>query len=374
MLDFGKPPIISMAVELVKACADICHQSPKNALFVKYPVKTKGMCMKTHLNFVRKLEDALMNQNLSIDCAVDIVYDTSGFHGNDARDGTGKGRLCVSSNFAESPWLSCHAVANHMRINNVPVVSFGQMRSTPHEDVAHSSEHLSPAERSAQLGPKAWQMVLKALMCGRTDEVKTEDRKVVVVDAWPQVGDIMEACWALYNSWSTGGDNPDVAAIAFYVCKEPVERSKLGGLRSMLKGNLLRTWWEPSAEAGNAEPSRTEATTVRKPDLKLLAWGSEAGAVKIPDVVKARFDEAECKDEWHALCADISKQLKGLSKLACADFTRSGSNTVGINLTGPEIGEGETSVDVNRDITPDAQFTACADMNMDEVFSGGFQF
>ena len=194
MLDFGKPPTLAVMVEMIKTCADIVHQSPANALFIKYPVRTKSMCMKTHLNAVRKIEDTMMINSLNIEYSIDVVYDTASFHGNDSREGTARTRLAVSSNFQDSPWMSNIAVSNHMRVNGVQLLSHSNMKAMPHENLTYANDNLSPAERAAQLGPKAWQSLLKSVMCGREGEAGAQDRKVVVVDPWPQWGDVLGAC------------------------------------------------------------------------------------------------------------------------------------------------------------------------------------
>ena len=366
VLDFGKPPTISIMVEMIKTCADIVHQSSAYALFIKYPVRTKSMCVKTHLNAVRKIEDTMMLNNLNIDCSIGVVYDTASFHGNDTREGTARTRLAISNNFPDSAWLSNNAISNHMRVNGVQLLSHSNMKIMAHDNIAYSNEHLSPAERAAQLGPKAWQALLKALVCGREGQGEIQGRTVVVVDPWPQWGDVLEASWDIYRQWSDGGDVPGMTALGIYVTKDPYEESRMGGLTSVLRGHLLRTWWELSAEAGSAEPGRSEATTVRKPDLKLLSWDTAKGTVTVPDLVTARFDDGDCKDEWRDVCADAMKQIKKFTSLGCADVRRAGSNIVGVQLTGPDF-ETDGPLDVNRDLTEELEFANCADLDKSEV-------
>ena len=168
---------------------------------------------------------------------------------------------------------------------------------------------------------------------------------------------------------SEGADIPDVAALGIYVIKDPYEESRMGGLSTTFRGHLLWTWWEVSDEAGSAaEPSRSEATTVRKPDLKLLSWDTTKGTVTVPDIVSARFDDGDCKDDWRNVCADAVKQIKKFTSLGCADLRRAGSNVVGVQLTGPDFPEGDAPLNVDRDLTQELEFANCADLDMSEVF------
>ena len=373
VLDFGKPPLLSVAFDILKSVSAILHQSPKHALFLKYPVKTRNCCQKTHFNFVRKMEDALMNHSLNIEQCINIVFDTTQFHGNDSREGAARARLIYSANFPDSPWLSCHAMDNHMCIPGVVLSSYGQMRPTPHANTLFATENLSPAERASQLGTKAWETILKALSCGRKDgAVQTKDTKVLVIDPWPQCGDVMEACWSLYQKWNTQGEDiPEFAAMCAYVEKEESDKSKREGLSSQLTGLLLRSWWEPSPQSGDPEPSRTDATTVKKPELKLLTWDVSGQRVKIPEVVATRFDDSDNKEEWDKLCANANAVLRNLSSLASADLSRAGSDSVGISLQGPDFPDADDRpLDMNRDFTSDLTIESYDQLDTSKVFHG----
>ena len=373
VLDFGKPPLLSVALDMLKSVSAILHQSPKHALFLKYPVKTRNCCQKTHFNFVRKMEDALMNHSLNLESSINIVFDTSQFHGNDSREGAARARLIFSANFPDSPWLTCHAIENHMCIPGVALVSFGQMRPTPHANTEFATENLSPAERVSQLGSKAWETILKALSCGRKDmAAQTKDTKVLAIDPWPQCGDVMEACWSLYQKWNTQGEDiPEFAAMCAYVEKEDIDKSRKDGLSSQLTGLLLRTWWEQSPQSGDPEPSRSDSTTVRKPELKLLTWDVTGRRVKIPDVVATRFDDSDNKEEWDKLCAHADTVLSNLSRLASADLSRAGSDTVGINLQGPDFPDADDRpLDINSDLTSDLTIQSYDELDTSKVFPG----
>ena len=149
-LDFGKLPTLSNALEMLKAAADVCHQSTQNALLIKYPSKVKGANMKAHLNNVRKLEDAMLMNGLNIELTYTALLDTSSFHGNDSREGVSRLRLCISDNFEleRSPWAKCQASSNHMMVDKVPVVSHRDMKHIPHADTAQQNENLTAAERT----------------------------------------------------------------------------------------------------------------------------------------------------------------------------------------------------------------------------------
>ena len=152
VLDFGKMPTsLSAALEMLKAGADICHQGPECAMLVKYPTKLKGTTMTAHFNSVRKLEDAMLTNGLNVEATPNVIYDRSGFHGNDAREGLSRLRLCISDNFdsGDSPWFSSSATSNHMIIDQCPIVSHKDMKFMPHSDVEHQNESLTPAERLA---------------------------------------------------------------------------------------------------------------------------------------------------------------------------------------------------------------------------------
>ena len=84
VLDLGKSPTLSVVLDMVKACADICHQSACNATLVKLPSRTKSMSMKSYLNNLRKIEDAILSNGMNLDATYTVLYDTSSFHGNDA--------------------------------------------------------------------------------------------------------------------------------------------------------------------------------------------------------------------------------------------------------------------------------------------------
>ena len=332
VLDLGKmPQSLSAALEMLKAGADVCHQGPECAMLVKYPTKIKGTTMTAQFNAVRKLEDAMLTNGLNMEATLSVIYDRSGFHGNDAREGLSRLRLCISDNFetGDSPWFTSSTAANHMIIDECPIVSHKDMKFIPHSDVEHQNETLSPAERLAsgiwtsnlwfgdvlrsQENP-AWQGIaagpegLEAYPheSGRSGEADATKRKVIVVDPNPNFGDVLEAVWVLHDVWQKGGDVPLFVGIGFYhPGASDVEKSKSAGMQSYMKGMLIRNWWETSREAGDAEPRRSAETTVQKPTLQKLAWDNATGKAIIPDIVAKRFDDSDpsVREQWAQFCA-----------------------------------------------------------------------
>lgn len=358
VLDLGKmPQSLSAALEMLKAGADICHQGPECAMLVKYPTKIKGTTMTAHINAVRKLEDAILTNGLNMEATPNVIYDRSGFHGNDAREGLSRLRLCISDNFetGDSPWFTSSTAANHMIIDECPIVSHKDMKFIPHSDVEHQNETLSPAERASQLGPKAWKHILTKVSCGRSGEADATKRKVIVVDPNPNFGDVLEAVWMLNDVWQKGGDVPLFVGIGFYhPGASDLEKSKSAGMQSYMKGMLLRNWWETSREAGDAEPRRSAETTVQKPTLQKLGWDNATGKAIIPDIVAKRFDDSDpsVREQWAQFCAKTKDSLDNLVSLPSTTSSGQDGERVGIKFNGPEFHSDEVTkpLDLKRDL------------------------
>ena len=110
ILDFGKMPLVSSMVDMIKAAADIAHQSPRNCALVKYPARVRGNAMTTYLNHIRKMEDNLLGQGLSIEDSLHVMFETAHLHGNDNREALSRIRIAYSNNFPECTWTSSHAL------------------------------------------------------------------------------------------------------------------------------------------------------------------------------------------------------------------------------------------------------------------------
>ena len=128
---------------------------------------------------------------------------------------------------------------------------------------------------------------------------------MVVVDPCPNFGDTLDAVWQLNQAWQKGADVPLFVGMAFYTPgANDTEKSKCQGMASYVKGMLMRTYWESSAEARDPEPKRTEATTAARPNLSCLSWDASIGKPMIPDMVKQRFKDAEedVQKAWDTFC------------------------------------------------------------------------
>ena len=347
----------------------MCHQGPKNALLVKYPVKIKNVPMKTHLNTVRKIEDQLLANGLNMDSCVSILHDMSGLHGNDSRDAVSRIRLCYSENFGDSPWLMCHALSNDKCIiEKTPMIAHKDMRQLPHADPACMTESLGPAERAAQIGCKGWKHILRRVLCGQCGEEPATSRKIVLADLNPCFGDVMDASWLLQQAHlTTDADMPLVVACGFYLSVPEVEKSKFNGMSSYIRGMLLRSWWESCPEAGPAEPQATAETTVNKPLLKVLTYAASGKAI-VPDVLKDRFSDAveDVRVEWLRRCESASSTLQGLATLTSAKPTQN-STSVRVQLAGPELAEHEIPLDIKRDLGDFMDAISKEDLEMETV-------
>ena len=222
------------------------------------------------------------------------------------REGVSALRLCVSESFAEdTPWKTSLASNRHMMIDKVPVCSHKDMRHIPHSNPSEQKESLGPLERLSQIGPKAWKHIFHQLTCGRAAPDSPSRRKVVVVDPCPNFGGTLDAVWQLNQAWQKGADVPLFVGMAFYTpAANDTEKSKCQGMASYVKGMLMRTYWESSAEAGEPEPKRTEATTAARPNLSCFSWDASTGKPMIPDMVKQRFKDAEedVQKAWGTFC------------------------------------------------------------------------
>ncbi|CAE7199295.1 unnamed protein product [Symbiodinium sp. CCMP2456] len=272
-LAFKTLPLPSIQ-EMIKAASDICHQSCQNCLLIRLPTKTKATTMTAHLNLTRKIEDALLANSLNPEYHMTAVFDVASLHGGDSREGVARFRLCLSENYDGSPWLTSFVSKNHWTVEKVPLVSHKDMRLVPHADAQEQSDEIG----------------------------------VIVVDPAPGYGDVVDAVWALNQAWEKGADVPLFIGINFYWPGNDSEKSKAAGMTSYVKGLLMRTWWETCQEAGDAEPKRTDATTVHRPTLQVLTWDGMKAVV--PDMVTERFRDAEddVRSEWTVLCKNVQDE------------------------------------------------------------------
>ncbi|CAJ1374819.1 unnamed protein product [Effrenium voratum] len=353
VLDFGLSPNLTDMIKCVQAAENIAHQSPNNAILVRYPIKYTSQSMATWLNFCRKIEDKLLSAGLDIEGSISATFDLSNTHGNDKREGTFMIRLCVSSAFQEtSPWLSCKAFTQHRCINNVPLIPVKDMQLIPQADLTKTKEHLSPAERAAQLGPRACRQVLEAVLLGRATSDSCRSRRVVVVDACPTFGDWMAASWGLHAAWLQGEESPCVVYMSAYTSDCA---SQHAGMKARVQGMLLDEWWNSQVEAGPSEPGHTAEEAVEKPELRLLAWSGDQCRVQLPSMARNKFEEeSEFFAQWDAACVStegIMRKLNDMNSQETGTKTPSGPPSGPVDLPGPDLsGESVTSLKAALDI------------------------
>jgi hypothetical protein len=264
---------------------------------------------------------------------------------------------------SNSPWLSSKGIDCYSRIDNVPLILFKDMRLIHHSDSTMQSDCVAPAER-CQIGPNGWARIISDLSTGRsTGGVSDNARKVIVYDMHPEQGDIPEACWNLYSKWASGTDAPCFVYCAGFKADDT---SRKEGLESHCQGLLLRTWWETHAEAGRPEPTHTAESAVSRPNFALLSWDT-TGKPAVPELVYSRFAESlEYQASWEKFCDDLNAKastLRGLRQCGGDGFVAGPSHFV--NLTGPEISDGDASLDVNRILQ--LEEIPMADLDMSKV-------
>jgi hypothetical protein len=321
-------------VSMIKAAADIAHQSSLNAVFVRYPVKHKAQTVTAWMKACRQTDDTLLTSGLLVDQQITINYGMSACHGNDSRSGATQARLCTSTAVgAESGWLECNAISNHFRIDAVPIVAHKDMRLVPHKDPNQAVVELTAAERASQIGVLGCESIIKSLILGRPQcAERNNKRKIVICDFFPEQLDWMEASWNLHEQWQSGHDIPAIAYCSFY---KHTDSSKKDAAQSAIQGMLLRKWWETQPDAGPPEPRQT-VDSVKKPELTVLTWDT-TGKPVVPDLVYKRFEDTDFEASWASFCDSLMQKfsvMRGLTQVSQG----AGSGTA-VVLAGPETND-----------------------------------
>lgn len=365
LLDFSTCPTPTAMATMIQSAASIAQQSSTSACLLKYPVRVASQSESVWLNTCRKIEDRLLACGLCLGSTINAIINTREAHGNDRRDGVLQFRLCIPDSFKdESPWLQSQAMSQHKMITDVHLLPVKDLRFVPQADPLKKKEHLSQPERNGQMGPRACQQILTALMVGRANGGARE-RKVLVFDAFPMFGDWLDACWHLHHAFHQGRDVPMVVYSTRYI---DTEVSEYNGMRSRVQQMLMEEWWPSQPAAGSEEPLCTAEDAVEKPDLRLLAWARDGSKATFPQILLSKFEaDSEFHGQWKAVCADAQMVI---DQLADANTHCSGTSLVGttpsggVALTGPDL-DGQEPFQFGQHV--ELETVAASDFDFDKV-------
>lgn len=362
VLDFSVPGSLVEIDQLIQAAATVLHQDPKNAALVILPQRYSGQSVQSNISASRRVEDALMNNSLNMDCDIAMHFIIDAMHGNDRRPLSARARLCYSDKVATgdgSPWLAS-PFASRGKMADIPLMRIREMKRLLHP--GHVGEpveaySLSPSERCLQKGSQAVSKIVEALiaetsLCSPECRLDIVEMKVNMVPCWA------EAALLMKQSWAADTSKPKVSYIGFVP-----DGNNLKTLQTHMLAVLMQEWWDAHPSSGPQEPA--DEGPADKPSLKLASWADLSPC--LPDMVAKKFEQDETYgvkwDQKVKAFKDFIDNVVGpLMETPAATSAAAGST-----LTGPDWTVGDPRPQVGDQLLP---ATAKADFNQDSVFFG----